>query len=132
MPEKLTAQVPRALRSWFVIHFIVDLLFALPLMFNPKWMLTVVGWETIDPFTARLVAAALFGIGIESFLGRDAGAEAFRNTLNLKIIWSLSAAAGISLTLIEGTHGRPWFAWVILAVFFVFNLLWIYWRRQLK
>ncbi|MEN8242533.1 MAG: hypothetical protein ABFS17_11465, partial [Chloroflexota bacterium] len=111
MTDSQPAQVPQALRTWFLIHFIVDLLFAIPLMFAPERMLSLVGWQTIDPFTARLAAAALFGIGIESYLARNAKVESFRSMLNLKIIWSLSAVFGISLSVIEGAQGRPWFAW---------------------
>jgi len=68
--------VPKSLRVWFVIHFVADLLFALPLFFAPVFTLKLFGWETVDPATSRLVAAALFGIGIESLLGRNASADA--------------------------------------------------------
>ena len=132
MTETQTVKIPQALRTWFVIHFVVDLLFALPLMLAPEKMLSLVGWQNVDPFTARLAAAALFGIGIESFLARNAKVESFRSMLNLKIIWSLSAVFGISLSLIEGAQGRPWFAWAILVIFVAFNFLWVYWRKQLK
>lgn len=124
--------VPQALKTWFVIHFLTDMLFAIPLMVAPIWTLGLFGWTSIDPFTARLVSAALFGIGIESFLARDAGLETYRSMLTLKIIWSLAAVAGISISLIQGAQGRPWFAWVILAIFVGFNFLWIYWRIRLK
>ena len=132
MTDTQSAQFPQALRTWFLIHFIVDLLFAIPLMVAPEWMLSLVGWQTVDPFTARLAAAALFGIGIESFLARNSKTETFRSMLNLKIIWSLSAVFGISLSLIEGSQGRPWFAWTILVIFVAFNFLWVYWLKQLK
>ena len=132
MTETQTVKIPQALRTWFVIHFVVDLLFAIPLMLAPEKMLFLVGWQNVDPFTARLAAAALFGIGIESFLARNAKAESFRNLLNLKIIWSLSAVFGISLSLIEGAQGRPWFAWAILVIFVAFNFLWVHWQKQLK
>ncbi len=78
--------VPDRLRFWFVVHFIVDMLFAIPLFVAPEWLLILFGWDRVDPLTSRLVAAALFGIGIESFLGRGAGIEAFRGMLNLKLI----------------------------------------------
>ena len=101
-------------------------------MLAPTRMLSLFGWQSIDPFTARLAAAALFGIGIESYLARNAGLESFRNMLNLKIIWSSTAVIGITLSLIEGAQGRPWFSWAILVIFIIFNFLWVYWRRQLK
>ena len=53
------------------------------------------------PVRALVSAAALFGIGIESYLGRNAGVEAFTGMLNLKIIWSLSAVVGIALSLLQ-------------------------------
>ena len=125
------SNVPAALRKWFVVHFIVDILFAIPLMAAPGWMLGLLGWASVDPFTARLAAAALFGIGIESWLGRNAGAESFRNMLNLKIIWSLGAVVGAGWSLLEGAQGRPLFAWAVLVIFAGFNAVWVYWRVKL-
>ena len=124
--------VPQALKTWFVIHFLVDMAFAVPLMLAPGWMLSLGGWQSTDPFTARLVAAALFGIGIASFLGRDSGVESCRGMLNLKIIWSLGAVSGIALSLLQGAQTRPWFAWVILVIFVFFNFVWVFWRHRLS
>ena len=53
------AMVPRSLRFWFVTHFVVDFIFAIPLLIAPVWFLTTFGFENPDPFTARLVGAAL-------------------------------------------------------------------------
>lgn len=132
MTIKNESVVPQTLKTWFVIHFLADMLFAIPLMIAPNWILGQLGWLSTDPFTARLVSAALFGIGIESFLARDASLETYRGMLNLKIIWSMAAVSGISLSLIQGAQDRPWFAWVILAIFAGFNFVWIYWRRRLR
>src|SRR3989442_4945197 len=87
--------VPSSLRTWFVIHFLADVLFALPLFLAPRWTLSLLGWPAVDPLATRLVAAALFGIGIQSLLGRGEGAAAFRALLNLKIIWSAAATVGL-------------------------------------
>jgi hypothetical protein len=73
----------------------------------------------------------LFGIGIESYLGRNAGAETFRDLLNLKIIWSVAVIVGLVLSLAERAQGNPPFAWLVLLIFVGFNLLWVYWRREL-
>lgn len=124
-------EVPNALRNWFVIHFVIDLVFALPLMIGPVWTLELFGWQAVDPYTTRIVAAALFGIGIESFLGRNAGVESFRTMLTLKVIWSLAAVVGLGWSLVQGAQGRPLFAWLVLAIFVGFNFLWVYWRRRL-
>ena len=123
--------VPAALRTWFVIHFILDVLFAIPLMLAPIFTLQLLGLQVVDPFTARLVAAALFGIGIELYLGRNAGQEAYTGMLNLKIIWSAAAVIGLLLSLLQFGPGRPRVGWGILLVFLCFNLLWVYWRWRL-
>ena len=124
--------IPKPLKNWFVIHFVVDMVFAIPLMLDPAWFLSLLGWQTIDPLTARLAAAALFGIGIESYLGRHAGLESFKNTLNLKIIWSLAALVGIGISMLQGAQGNPPVVGFLWAVFLAFNLLWIYWRLKLN
>jgi ferredoxin len=92
--------VPRSLRFWFVLHFVVDFIFAVPLLVAPVWLLTLFGFQNPDSFTARLVGAALLGIGGESLLSWGGPVEAFRAMLNLKIIWSLAAIVGIILTLV--------------------------------
>ena len=122
--------IPNSLRTWFVIHFVADIIFAMPLLLAPAPFLTFFGWTTIDPLAARLVGAALMGIGIESFLGRNAGLEAYKGMLNLKIIWSASATFGLLLTMM--TIGEPLMGWVLaLAIFGPFCALWIYYRIRI-
>lgn len=120
--------IPSALRVSFIIHFVADLLFAVPLFVAPKWTLTLLGWQVVDPFTTRIAAAALFGVGIESFLGRDAPLAVYRGMLNLKIIWSLACVLGIGLSLLQGAQARPPMAWGFLLIFVVFHGVWVYWR----
>jgi len=122
--------VPRSLRFWFVVHFVLDFIFAIPLLLAPVWFLTLFGFQNPDPFTARLVGAALLGIGGESLLGWEASIEAFRAMLNLKIIWSLAAIGGIMLTLIF--NGGPFMAYVVLLIFASFSGLWMYYRFLLR
>jgi len=122
--------VTKGLRHWFVIHFILDVIFAVPLLLFPKETLTLFGWTQIDPLATRLVGAALMGIGVESLVGRNASMEVFQAMLNLKIIWSLSAVFGISMSMVQG--GLPFFGWIVLAIFGGFSLLWISYRLRLN
>ncbi len=121
--------IPPSLRTWFIIHFALDLLFAIPLFVAPRFVLELSGWSSVDPVAARLVAAALFGIGIQSFIGRNEGPEAFKAMLNLKVIWSASATLGIFISLLEGA---PILAWLLLAIFLAFNLVWTYFAIALR
>ena len=121
-----------SLHRAFLVHCIADVSFALPLMFAPVAFLTLLGWQSVDTVAARLTAAALFGIGIESWLGRGATIEQFAALLNLKIIWSAAAVVGLALSLIEGAHGRPVTLWLVLGVFVVFHILWLRYRLSLN
>jgi hypothetical protein len=120
-----------ALRTWFVIHFWADILFAIPLFIAPESVLSLFGWQAVDPVAARSVSAALFAIGIESYLCRNAGTEVFKAMLNLKIIWSFAATLGLLIALVMGTHGRPLMLWLIFLTFVSFHVLWVYWRTRL-
>ena len=122
--------VPPALKQWFFVHFVLDVAFAIPLLFAPRFFLSALGWTRVDPVASRLVAAALFGIGIESLLARNAPLSAFPALLNLKIIWSWGAVAGILISIIEGAHGVPWALAGFLFIFAAFNVLWTWWRRR--
>jgi len=123
------AYVPNSLRKWFKLHFIADLLFGIPLLIAPQWTGAMLGYPTIDPLTGRLVGAALLGIGITSYLMHKKGSEVYHSMLTLKVIWSLAAIIGISLTIIEGA---PKITWAILGIFIFFNLVWVYYKKGLN
>ncbi len=118
------------LSRFFILHFLIDILFAVPLFLIPETFLGLFDWQPVDPVAARLVAAALFGIGIESLLGRNGTQESFKAMLNLKIIWSVGAIGGLGLSLFQGQSNL--LLLIILGFFIVFNVLWIYWRLQLN
>ena len=120
--------VPLSLRVWFVVHCYADVLAAVPLFLAPRAVLGWLGWDTVDPLAARLVAAALFGIGIESYLGRNAGLETFRSMLNLKVIWSSAAVIGVAWSQLQG---GPVAGWGVLGIFVVFNVAWVTFRLRL-
>lgn len=121
--------VPISLRRWFVVHFFVDTAFAVPLFFAPEATLGLFGWTRIDPVATRMVAAALAGIGGESFLMRNGSTEAFRAMLGLKCIWSAVAALGLSLSI---ARGAPPIAWVLLLIFVGFGTVWNFYRLRLR
>lgn len=127
----VTKRLPKALRNWFLVHFIIDFVFAIPLMFAPVLFLGSLGWQVVDPIAARLVAAALFGIGLESLLCYKASAETYRSMLNLKIIWSTAAIAGLIISMLQEDQGRLIVLSLLLVVFLFFNGLWVFWRIRI-
>lgn len=125
-------RIPAALRRWFVLHFAVDMIVALPLFFAPREVLGYLGWVSIDPIATRLAAAALFGIGLESLFGRNAGRQAFKGMLQLKLIWSAFAAVGIAWSVLEGGLRYQSAGWLLVGVFVAFHALWWYWFIRLR
>jgi len=122
-------QLPQGVRTWFVIHFAVDMLFAIPLLFIPHLIMPWFGWTEVDPIMSRLVGAALLGIGGESLLSRNASIEVFEALLSLKIIWAVGAVVGIGLGI---AAGGPALAWIFFLVFLVFLIIWMYYYRKIK
>lgn len=123
------ARVPKALRVWFVVHFVADILFAAPLIVAPVAFGQLLGFESIDPITARMVGAALVGIGTESLLGRNDGPESFHTMLRMKVLWSGTANIGLTVNLLSGA---PIITGGLLAIFVAFCALWTYWLLRLR
>ena len=123
--------VPNSLKKWFVIHFIIDIIFAIPMFLFPEEFLNLLEWQSIDPLTTRLVGAALFAIGIESYMARNASASSYKNMLNLKLIWSGAAIIGIIITIFQFGEYSIVAVWLLLITFLGFHLLWWYWRTRI-
>ena len=87
------------------------------------------GRKIVDPVTSRLVGAALLGIGVESLLGQNASREVFKAMLNLKVVWASGAVLGITLGIIVGA---PASAWLFLAIFALFLIVWSYYWITLR
>ncbi len=120
--------IPRGLRHWFIIHFIVDIIFAVPLILFPEIVLPIIGWTDVDPLTTRLVGAALFGIGVESLLSKNSSANVFGALLDLKILWSSAAIVGILFAILAGA---PKISWLFLGTFVLFLAVWSYYKIKL-
>ncbi|MES1207356.1 MAG: hypothetical protein ABUS79_15570 [Pseudomonadota bacterium] len=122
-------EIPASLRAWFVVHSLVDIAVAVPLLLAPEALLPRFGWQSVDPVASRLVAAALLAIGVQSWRGRNDGAAAYRAMLALKVVWS--AAAIVALTIAIG-RGAPPLTFGFLAMFLGFCGVWTYYAIRLR
>lgn len=128
--KKIKEVIPKSLRTWFLIHFVLDYLFGIPLLFFPEYFLLFCNLPPVtDLLSLRLVGAALLGIGGISLLSNKAGFETYNSLLNLKIIWSVSALIGI---LIAMNQGYPSKGWLFFFIFLVFSLIWIYYKLRIN
>ena len=121
-------KIPGSLKKWFIAHFIIDMIFGIPLLLFPGKILGLFGFSGVETFTARLVGAALIGIGGVSFFARHEKPASYKSLLLLKILWSGAAIVAIILSIIEGA---PWGAWLILIIFVIFAFIWNYYRVKL-
>jgi hypothetical protein len=121
--------IQHSLKIWFIIHFIVDMLFGIPLLLVPNWFLTLFHLPVTELLFPRLVGAALIGIGVNSLLMHRAGVTAYQSMLNLKIVWASAAILAIVLTLLTKTL---LILWVILITFIIFLTVWIYYRVKMR
>lgn len=121
-------QVPQSLKTWFIVHFVVDIVLAIPLVFFPTMFLAALGFSTVDPLASRLVGAALAGIGATSLLTKNKRAESYETLLTLKLIWSATAIVGIIISIL--LNQAPAIAWSFLAAFTFFFFLWLYYKRE--
>jgi hypothetical protein len=65
---------------------------------------------------------------VQSLVSRNAGIDVYKAFVNLKIIWSMTASAGIGISILQGA---PVAAWLFLFLFFAFACTWIYSRQAL-
>ncbi|MGB0925251.1 MAG: hypothetical protein ACPGTS_00915 [Minisyncoccia bacterium] len=113
------------LKKWFLLHFILGIIFALPLLFIPEIILPLFGWASFDPIMPRLVGAALFGIGTKSLLTKNDNVSVYRAMLDLKILWASAAIVAITIGLFKSA---PIASVVFLVIFVLFWFLWVYYR----
>ena len=117
--------IPPNLKIWFTIHFLVDTVLAIPLIIFPGWILHLFGFTVIIPTLARLVGAALLGIGVTSLFTKTK--EQFEIMLTLKIVWSLTAIMGLLWSIAEGAPGA---LWAVVIIFILFLGIWMYYKWE--
>jgi hypothetical protein len=120
--------IPKSLRVWFLIHFAVDMSFAIPLMIFPRTMMNFFNFYGATAL-ARMVGAALFAIGGTSLFSYKKDKESFDTMLTLKILWSGAAIAGLLCSIFSGETIKLWFA---VGIFFVFFVVWVYYKAKIK
>jgi len=125
-------KVSQSLKTWFFIHFLLDVGFGLPLLFIPSQFLSIMGWGHVDPIFVRLFAAAILGIAVGSWLARNSGVEIYRVMLNIKLIWVGVGLLGMVISLWEAGWQVTWFAWFIVVILLVFIVVWTYFKNQIK
>jgi hypothetical protein len=112
-------QVSTGLKTTFLIHFIVALIFGLIYLLIPEMWGNLISWPVTDPPIYRLLGAAILGFGTSSWLAyKETAWEKVRIVVQMEIAWTILGALVVLWGLIFA--GLPAFGWVnavILAGF---------------
>lgn len=117
------------LKKWFIAHFIIDLIFAIPLILTPKTILSIIGINEAGALlSTKIVGCALIAIGGNSFLMRNSNIETYKSMLRLKMLWSGSIIFSILASLTELKIQTSIF---LLSTFTGFFCVWAYYFKKL-
>jgi hypothetical protein len=116
--------MPRGLKTVFLIHAIVALLFGIVAFVRPVYWVTWFAWTRFDPVMTRGYGAALLALAVASWLGYRAAAwSEVRIIVQMEIAFTvLSTVGGLWALLFR--HG-PAFLWVGIVLWVAFAIAWI-------
>ena len=115
----------KALKTTFLVHAGVALIFGLLLLLIPGRLMTWAGWAPIDPIMGRLLGAAMLALAWSSFRGWRAQARSeVALLIELEAVYTVLACVGLLRHLLFGHW--PLFPWLVLALYAVFAVAWIF------
>ena len=123
--------MPKGLKTLFLVHGVVSLVFGLPLLIIPGRLLEWVGWAPIDPIAGRLLGAVMLALawaGLRGWLAEDRAKVAI--LVEVEAVYTVLACVGLLRHLLVGHW--PWFPWLVFALHLGFALAWVYFLVRRK
>jgi len=123
-------EIPKGLKTAFLIHAVVALIFGLALFITPGRFARLINWSPMDPVISRVLGAALLALAVSSWLSYRATTwEKVEIKVQLEIVFTVLGVVGLLRHLLF--LPTPAFAWVNLVVLAAFAVVWIvfYLRR---
>ena len=115
----MKTQLSQGLKTTFLIHFIVALLFGLGFLLIPVAVGNVYGLDVQEPDIYRLLGAAMLGFAVSSWLAyKETNWESVRIVVVMELVWTvLGTLVMLYALLIAGFPVLGWLNAVILAAF---------------
>jgi hypothetical protein len=126
----MRTQLTQGLKTTFLIHFIVALLFGLGFLLIPNLLGNWYGLKVQDWTGYRLLGGALLGFGVSSWLCYKANSlESIRIVVVMEIVWPTLGALVMLYALLF--TGYPALAWINAVIFAAFAIAfgWFYFRK---
>ena len=112
-------KVSQGLKTTFLLHFIVALLFGLGFLFIPVAFGNLYGLNVQEPETYRLLGAAMLGFAVSSWLAYQTTAwESVRIVVVMELVWTVLGTLVLLYALFfTGFPALGWLNAIILAAF---------------
>ncbi len=122
--------ISSGLRTTFLVHFILGLIFGLLLLLIPETFLGMFSWKVTQPAVYRLVGAAILGFAASSWFGYKAYTwDQVRIVVLAELVWAPVATLVNLWGLIAGDF--PPAAWINIVIFGGFAIaFWIFYNQQ--
>jgi hypothetical protein len=114
----------KSLRTVFLIHAVVGVIFGVPMLIAPGRILIWLGWSPIDPVVSRLLGAALLALAWSSFRGWGAEDRArVALLLETEAVFTVLGCIGLLRHLLFFAYPVP--PWIVLVIMALFAAAWI-------
>ena len=112
------------LKVTFLVHGIVAVVLGVLLLAVPGRVLSVLGWQPIDPIMARFLGAAFLALAWGDVRGwRALSWSEVHIFVEVQLAFAALAAVGLLRHLLEGRW--PAMAWILFVVFVLFAVAWL-------
>jgi hypothetical protein len=114
----------KSLRTTFLVHAVVGVIFGVPMLLAPGRLLTWLRWRPIDPIISRLLGAALLALAWSSFRGwRAEDRRRVAILLEMEVVFTVLGCVGLLRHLLFGAF--PLVPWMVFAIMAIFAAAWI-------
>jgi hypothetical protein len=126
----MDVQISQGLKTTFLIHFIIALLFGLGFLLIPATLGSMYGLQTQQLDISRLLGGALLGYGVSSWLCyRATEWKSVQVVVQMEIFWTILGTLIMLYALLFA--GFPVLGWLNTIIFALFAIAfsWFYFRR---
>jgi len=126
----MNTRISSGLRTLFLVHFIIGLIFGLLVLLIPETFFGFLSWPVKEPAVYRLSGAAVLGFSASSwFCYKAANWDQVRNVVLAELVWAPLGALVNLWGLLSGEFpAAGWINFVILGGFAI--AFWIYYNRH--
>jgi hypothetical protein len=121
----------QGLKTTFLIHAIVALVFGIVMYLIPGIFARLIGWQPFDGNMTRGFAAALLALAVSSWFGyRAARWDEVRIVVQMEIAFTvLGAVAGLYGFFVKGA---PAIIWIAIVIWVAFAAAWLYFYSRAR